>query len=124
MDDGLGKTTGLLFGPWSERRSFTVAIGTATEGETDVPTSFALHPAYPNPFSPSTTIRFDVPEAAEVRLMVYDTLGRAVEELSNKNQAPGTYAVTWEPRTVPSGVYFVRMEAGAFSATIQVLLLK
>jgi len=124
LDDGLGKTAGLLFGPWSETRSFTVAVGTATEDQANVPTAFALHPAYPNPFNPSTTIRYDVPEAAEVRLVVFDALGRSVDDLGTRHLAPGTYSVTWDASARSSGIYFVRMDAGAFSATRKVVLLE
>ena len=124
LDDGLGKAKGLLFGPWSETRAFTVAVGTAAEGATDLPTAFALHPNYPNPFNPSTTIRYDVPETSTVRLTVFDGLGRSVEVLGAWRLAPGTYSATWDPRAVPSGVYFVRMEAGAFVASRRVLLVR
>ena len=111
-------------GPWSEIRTFTVAVGTAAEGVTDLPTAFDLHPNYPNPFNPSTTIRYDVPETSTVRLTVFDALGRSVEVLGTWHLEPGTYASTWAPRKVPSGVYFVRMEAGAFAASRRVLLVR
>jgi hypothetical protein len=88
------------------------------------PGHFALHPNYPNPFNPATIIRYELPEQALVKIAVYDALGRLVEVLSTKYHAPGTYAVTWEPRNLPSGVYFVRMEAGRYTKTNQMLLLK
>ncbi|HEX9659909.1 MAG TPA: T9SS type A sorting domain-containing protein, partial [Rhodothermales bacterium] len=124
LDDGLGKATGLLFGQWSDTRSFTVAVGTAAEGESDLPSTFALHPNYPNPFNPSTTIRYDVPEQALVKIAVYDALGRLVEILSTKYQVPGTYAATWDAAGRPTGVYFVRMAAGTFVASRRMILIR
>jgi len=124
LDDGLGEATGLIFGPWSETRSFTVAVGTAAEGESDLPSTFALHPNYPNPFNPSTTIRYDVPEQALVKIAVYDALGRLVEILSTKYQVPGTYAATWDAAGRPTGVYFVRMAAGTFVASRRMILIR
>jgi hypothetical protein len=130
-DDGSGKTTGLVFGPWSETRSFTTAVGTETEGVASLPTEFALHPPYPNPFNPSTTIGFDLPQAEDVRVTIYDALGRLVESLvpdgvgaGSGQLAAGRHRVTWDAEDVPSGVYFVRMEAGAYSSTQRVLLLR
>jgi PKD repeat protein len=118
-------------GPWSETRSFTTAVGTATEGAASLPTEFALHPPYPNPFNPSTTIGFDVPQAGNIRLTIYDALGRLVESLVPDGVGAGTgqwsagrYNVTWEAKDLPSGVYFVRMQAGRFSSSHQILLVK
>ena len=73
--------------------------------------------AAPNPFNPATTIRYEVPTAAQVRLMVYDVLGREVTVLVDERREPGCYAVTWDGRDaagrlVASGVYVVRLEAG------------
>jgi hypothetical protein len=96
----------------------------ATESTSELPLAFALYQSYPNPFNPSTTVRYDVPEAATIRLVVFDPLGRLVEVLSTKHQTPGTYTVDWSPHSVPSGVYFVRMEAGDFAATRTVILAK
>jgi len=91
---------------------------------TTVARGFALHPAYPNPFNPSTTITYDVPEAAEVRLVVFDALGRSVSDLGTRHSAPGTHSVTWDASTHPSGTYFVRIEAGAFTQTGKMILTK
>jgi hypothetical protein len=59
------------------------------------PVAFALHPSYPNPFNPSTTIRFDVPEQAPVRLVVFDVLGREVATLVQEELDAGSYEVEW-----------------------------
>jgi hypothetical protein len=90
----------------------------------EVPTEFALHGNYPNPFNPSTSIRFDLPEASEVRLQVFDLLGREVATVLNKAMEAGQHAVTWEAGTLPSGVYLYRLEAGEFVETRRMVLLK
>jgi hypothetical protein len=68
----------------------------------------------PNPFNPSTTIRYDLPEAAHVRLTVFDGLGRRVSELVNGQEPAGQHKVVWNATSGMSGVYFFRLEAGAF----------
>ena len=92
-----------------------------------VPTEFVLHPNYPNPFNPSTTIRYDVPRHAQVRLTIYDTLGRLVARLVDSRQTPGIYNVTWNA-DVASGVYFYRLDVDAgnesFSEVRKMMLLR
>jgi len=106
------KTT--AFGPWSEVRSFTVAVGTAAEADrSGIPTSYALRPNYPNPFNPDavgTTIQIDLPETAHVQLAVYDVLGRRVAELVNGPFPAGYHSAVWDAEDVGSGVYFYRLE--------------
>ena len=101
-----------------------------------IPTEFALHPNYPNPFNPSTTVRFDLPEAAEVRLIVYDLLGREVVRLVDERLEPAYHQVTWNGRTahgidVPTGIYIARLHttptAGVtpqYSKSIKMVMLK
>jgi hypothetical protein len=81
-----------------------------------LPTSFALESAYPNPFNPSTTIRYALPHAEHVTLKVFDVLGREVASLVDEEQAAGFKSVSWEPSTYASGVYFYQLTAGSFSA--------
>ena len=90
---------------------------------------------YPNPFNPSTTIKYRIPlnpplvkgdgtNAGPVTLKVYDLLGREVAVLVNEYKAPGNYEVTWNAANTPSGVYFYRIQAGDFVQTRKMLLLK
>jgi hypothetical protein len=123
-DDGLGKTTGLLYGPWSATRSFTTAVGTAAEDGSGLPTEFALLPAYPNPFNPSTTISFDLPETTNVRLVIFDALGRVVESIVDGRWSAGRHTVVWDAKDAPSGMYFVRMEADEFTDSSSLQLAK
>ena len=89
-----------------------------------VPKQFSLDQNYPNPFNPATRIRYALPEPASARLTIYDVLGREVSLLVDRQQAAGTYEVTFEAGDLPSGVYFYRLETGPFSEIHQMLLVK
>ncbi len=88
------------------------------------PTGFALSQNYPNPFNPTTTIGYDVPKRSMVRLLVYDILGRRVETLVNGEKQSGHYEVTFNASSLPSGVYIYRLQAGSFSETRKLTLVK
>ncbi|MEO8169042.1 MAG: T9SS type A sorting domain-containing protein, partial [bacterium] len=75
------------------------------------PTEYRIHSSYPNPFNPSTTIRYDLPEPGRISLMVYDLLGRKVAELMNEEKTAGYHSVTWNAEGVASGVYLARFSA-------------
>jgi photosystem II stability/assembly factor-like uncharacterized protein len=85
---------------------------------------FQLLPNYPNPFNPTTDIRYQVPDAGLVRLAVYDMLGREVRVLVNERKAPGNYEVRFDASGLATGVYFYRMSAGNFVLTRRLILLK
>ncbi|CUU04987.1 Por secretion system C-terminal sorting domain-containing protein, partial [Candidatus Thermokryptus mobilis] len=89
-----------------------------------MPSSFKLYQNYPNPFNPNTTIEFEIPERASVKLVVYDILGREVEKLVDKELEPGRYKVNFEGSELSSGVYFYRLEAGKFADVKKMLLVK
>jgi hypothetical protein len=76
-----------------------------------LPQAFFLHPNHPNPFNPSTTISFDVPEVSHVSLVVYDVLGRQVAGLVNGSYEAGYHSVTWNASSFASGVYLARFTA-------------
>ncbi len=98
------------------------------------PSEFALLQNYPNPFNPETRIQFQLQQPAQVRVIVFDNLGRQVAELLNAKKAAGVYTVQWNGRdragfTVPGGVYFYRIEAvtadgRVFKQTRKMVLLK
>ncbi|MCH8961554.1 MAG: T9SS type A sorting domain-containing protein [Bacteroidetes bacterium] len=98
--------------------------GNETEITAEAPESFALKQNYPNPFNPSTTIQFDLPETAQVTLVVYDVLGRQVRVLVDGTREAGTHEVTFDASGLPSGVYVYRIEAGPYAATRTMLLMK
>ena len=94
-----------------------------------IPTEFALNGNYPNPFNPTTTIQFDLPEASSVRLEVYDMMGRRVATLVNGELGAGSYESIWDARNdagiqVASGVYVYLLQAGSFKAVKQMVLMK
>ena len=74
-----------------------------------LPKNFALYPAYPNPFNPSTTIRFDLPAEGFITLRVYDITGKLVETLVNKTVPAGYHSHTWNPVSLSSGLYIVKL---------------
>ena len=93
------------------------------------PESYHLYPNHPNPFNPSTSIRYDLPEASVVRLAVYNALGQQVRMLVSQEQAAGSYDVVWDGRdgsgrVVSSGVYLMQFRAGTYARTHKMLLLK
>ncbi|MBC8367316.1 T9SS type A sorting domain-containing protein, partial [bacterium] len=94
-----------------------------------LPTVYAMARNFPNPFNPKTSIRFDLPEAQDVKLVVYDTMGRRIVTLLNESMQPGFHSVDWMGKddrgnAVASGIYFYRIEAGPLSQTERMLLLK
>ncbi|MEP0548786.1 MAG: T9SS type A sorting domain-containing protein, partial [Rhodothermales bacterium] len=95
----------------------------ANEGDA-VPTAFALEPAYPNPFAGSTTIRYALPEAARVTVEVYDAVGRRVAVLVDGEMAAGSHEAEWDAASMASGVYLYRMQAGDFTKTLKVSLVR
>ena len=85
---------------------------------------FALDQNYPNPFNPSTTVRYELPKDSRVSLRVFNILGQEVATLVNGEQKAGYKSIEWNAGSVASGVYFYRLEAGDFSASKKLLLLK
>jgi ligand-binding sensor domain-containing protein len=94
------------------------------EKSNEIPTYFALYQNYPNPFNPSTTIEFDIPEKTNVKLIVYDILGREVETLIDKELEPGKYKINFTATNLPSGVYFYTLKTSKFTKTNKMLLIK
>lgn len=96
----------------------------STGGESTLPSQFALMPAYPNPFNPSTTLRFDLPEAGIVRLQVFNIQGQRVDEILHDHLAAGEYSFKWNASHLSSGVYFVKATFGHMHQTQKILLVK
>ncbi|MCX6138876.1 MAG: Ig-like domain-containing protein [Ignavibacteriales bacterium] len=89
-----------------------------------LPGAFALHQNFPNPFNPSTTLRFDLPERADVSVVMYDALGRRVAELLHETMDAGYYSVPWNASALSSGTYYCVVRAGEKHAVRALLLLK
>lgn len=87
------------------------------------PSAYLLQQNFPNPFNPSTTIRYKVPISGHVKLTLFNTIGQFVDKLVDEYKNPGSYEVHWNP-SLPSGVYFYRLQSGAFSETKKLILLR
>ncbi len=103
--------------------------GVRVSGLTEVmqqvtPTVFSLSQNYPNPFNPSTTIRFHIADDCMASLKVFNTLGQEVSSLVTGMRTAGTYAVQFDASRLAAGVYIYRLEAGTYSASRRLLLIK
>lgn len=103
---------------------FNNQITVDTETEAQMPAAFVLEQNYPNPFNPTTTIRWQMPDAAEVRLEVYNLQGQRVALLANGLHTAGTHSVSFDASRLASGMYVYRLRAGDFIQTRSMMLVK
>lgn len=136
--DNIGMTSagGKLIPVWMDDHTgvyqvWTTIIDYTTIGvrniSSAIPSGFRLYNNYPNPFNPSTKIRFDVPSNVSpqpVKLIVFNIQGKQVASLLESHAAPGTYEAVFDGSNLPSGVYYCRLTAGDFSVTKAMVLLK
>ena len=101
-----------------------VDVAVPPSSHEEIPGEFALLQNHPNPFNPSTTIRFDLAEARDVSIRIYNMVGQTVAVLVDGPRAAGRYSVTWDAAGFASGVYFYRLEAGNFVSTKKLVLLR
>jgi hypothetical protein len=99
-------------------------FSTDVEQISGLPQDFSLSQNYPNPFNPSTKIEYSIPEASFVHLKVYDVLGNEVVELVNEEQSAGTYRADFTADNLASGLYIAKLQAGSYTKTIKMSLLK
>ena len=115
---------------WAQRDAEYVTINAALDGVVGVAeppaaaSKFALAQNYPNPFNPSTVISYSIPKASNVTLKVYDVLGNEVATLVNQFQNANSYKVNFNAASLASGVYIYKIEAGNFTMSKKMLLLK
>ncbi len=100
-----------------------IPVGISSENN-GIPSKFYLQQNFPNPFNPSTTIKYSVAQTALISIKVFDVLGREVATLVNEFQQPGSYVKTLRATSLPSGVYFYRLTAGSYAETKKMLLVK
>jgi hypothetical protein len=109
--------------------NYTTGAAIATTGVEEqtggtMPKSYALEQNYPNPFNPTSDIRYQISEFGQVRLAVFDLLGREVAVLVNESKAPGTYSARFNANGLSSGTYFYRLQSGNFVETKKMMLMK
>lgn len=91
----------------------------------EIPTAFALHPTYPNPFNPVSYIRYDVKNSTDISIQVFDINGRLVKDLVHHRHEPGSYNTAWDADTNASGVYIIVMKTATGQTFLhKILLLK
>ena len=96
----------------------------ALTGREGIPDSYALSNNFPNPFNPETRISFVLPEAVQTRLIIYNQMGREVARLVDGYLGAGNHSVNWNASNVASGMYFYHLQAGDFTETRKMILLK
>ncbi|MCF8242618.1 MAG: T9SS type A sorting domain-containing protein, partial [Melioribacteraceae bacterium] len=103
---------------------FSLVTNIESNEKENSPSAFTLSQNYPNPFNPSTTIKFSIPRTSEVSLKVYNMLGQEIAELINMQMSSGNYTVNFNAENLSSGIYFYSIQAGDFSASKKMLLIK
>ena len=122
-------------GGWGHATDFSVAVtdgGLAGVDQQQTPLAYALDQNFPNPFNPSTTIRFTIPQSADVTLTVMNVIGNKIATLVTGRVERGTHSLVWDASGIPSGMYFYRLEAReggeggghVFTQTRKLLLLR
>ena len=106
------------------RARFAVPTAVAVDEAAEVPEQIVLYPNFPNPFNPTTSIRYALPQATEVRLAVYDVLGRQVAVLAEGMKPPGEHRVEVDAGRWASGLYFYTIEAAGQKQTQHMMLIK
>ncbi len=113
----------------NSRKKYDSVITNVGENKNDLPTVFSLEQNYPNPFNPSTVISYSIPnngksETSNVKLIIYDILGKEVATLVNTKQVAGNYEIEFNASNFSSGVYFYKLQSGNFAETKKMMLVK
>lgn len=105
--------------------NFTITTTTGIQNYSGTPIEFSLGQNFPNPFNPVTILRYAIPEKSSVSLKIYDATGKLVSEiLNNLIQTEGYYSIEFDASELPSGVYYYQVNAGKFTATKKMILVK
>jgi hypothetical protein len=111
-------------GTWSAVWGFLTGPLSVQTYSNEIPTEYKLHNNFPNPFNPVTKIRFDLPKASAVKLIIYDVTGKVIDELINKNLSAGKFEAEWNAKNYSSGIYFYKLETENFTDVKKLVLLK
>lgn len=118
INDSLGFASGYNI----YKYSYGTDVGIHNTGETAL--SYTLYQNFPNPFNPNTTIKFSIAKSGDVRLSVFDVMGREIKSLVNENLQSGTYTVDMNAEELTSGIYFYKLVTDNFTETKKMLLIK
>jgi len=109
---------------WSTKFNFTVSATGANSTISEIPKAYNLYNNYPNPFNPTTKIKFDIPTNGFTKIAIYDMLGREIKTLVNENLTAGAYEMEWNAISYASGIYFYKMTANSFTSIKKMALIK
>jgi type IX secretion system substrate protein len=123
-DDGMTAYVGTFSSVQYGITKFVFGAVGVNEVGSEIPSKYALSQNYPNPFNPSTVINFSIPESGLVTMKVYNLLGQEVAELVNDVKSAGSYEVSFDATDFTSGLYVYKIQAGQFSASRKMLLIK
>ena len=101
--------------------NFTIGVNQIS---TEIPVSYMIHQNYPNPFNPKTNIKFNIARLGNVKIVIYDVMGREIQILVNEKLQPGTYHVTFDGSNLAGGIYFYKFTAGEFASTKKMIMIK
>jgi len=113
---------GTRIGIW--RRPISEIITGIDKSKENVPAAFLLEQNYPNPFNPTTTINFSISNNSYVSLKIFDNTGKEVRTLVNGVKPSGNYQIEFDASTLPSGVYYYKLQSGDFKVTRKLILLR
>jgi hypothetical protein len=117
-------------GTYSTPCSFTTQNSSVVKKiSSEIPSEYKLYNNYPNPFNPSTNIKYQIKaevssQYSEVRIIIYDILGKEIEKLVNEKQSPGTYEINFDGSNLSNGIYFYTLRSGDFTDTKKMVLMK
>ena len=116
--------SGLEGGVWRRPLSQIITVTSVEDASGSLSSNFNLAQNYPNPFNPETVIRYSIPKAEKVSIVVYNLLGEKVARLIDERIQAGVHTVSWDASNMASGIYFYRLQAGDFVQTRKMVLLK
>jgi photosystem II stability/assembly factor-like uncharacterized protein len=109
---------------WSTIFNFTVSATGISSTASELPKEYKLYNNYPNPFNPTTKIKFDIPKNGLTKIAIYDVLGREMKTLINENLVAGSYAIEWNATSFASGIYFYKMTSSGYTSIKKMALIK
>lgn len=111
-------------GPWSNIWSFIPYPNEIKKINKELPIEYKLYQNYPNPFNPYTNIKFDLPQKSKVKIILYDLLGKTIQQLINSDLNEGVYEYRLNCENLSGSIYFVKMETVEYTGTIKIIILK